>query len=91
MLKKMRLTAKNVRVLLLPVILFFVYTVLPVIALAQANFEGGSGSEDVPLDGGEVGDTPINGGIVLLLIAGVLFGVYMLYKSQRKAQLAMSK
>ena len=86
MLKKMRLTTKNVRALLLPVIFFFVCTVMPFISLAQATFEAGA---DTP-DGGDVPDTPINGGVVLLIVAGILFGVYSLYRSQRKNQAVLN-
>jgi|GEM_PF-1868442 len=83
MLKKMRLTAKNVRVLLLPVIFLFVCTAMPIISLAQAGFDGSTP------DGGDVPDTPINGGVVLLVAAGIVFGVYALYKSHRKTQIAV--
>jgi len=86
MLIKMKLTLKNWKVILLPVIFFFVCTAMPIISLAQAGFEVGTGPTD-NTDGG-VTDTPIDGGVVLLVIAGILFGVYALYR-QRKSQLAV--
>ena len=88
MLKKMKLTAKNFKTILLPVIFFFVCSVLPMISFAQAGFEaGGTGGSG----GGDVTDAPIDGGVVMLVIAGVAFGVFMLYKAQRNNRLAIGK
>ncbi len=51
---------------------------LPVFLIAQPN-PGGPGGP--PIDD----DVPIDNAIVWLLVLGVAFGVYMVYKQQRKA------
>ncbi len=80
MLKKMKLTMKKANVMLMPVILFFVFTVLPFISLAQADFESQLDAAATGTDASLSSEVPIDGGTVFLVAAGVLFGVYKLYK-----------
>ncbi len=86
MLKKMKITQRKAKVRLLSVLMLLVCASMPMITLAQAGFEtvdGGAG-----FDTG-ITDVPINGGAALLIAAGVLFGVYRLYKvAQNKLALA---
>lgn len=84
MLKKMRLTFKSARAFVLPLIVFVVFTVMPFISLAQGDFETGDAG-----DGGNVTDTPLDGGIILLIAAGVVFGIFVLYR-QVKGKLAVA-
>jgi len=79
MLSKMRLTYRNAIMFFLPIALFIVCTVVPAITFAQAGFETTDGG-----GGGDVTDSPIDGGVVWLIIAGVAFGVYALYMQHRK-------
>jgi hypothetical protein len=87
MLKKMKLTRKKAEACLLPVFVFLLTVMLPVITFAQAGFETSEGSAG-PDTGVE--DVPIDGGTVFLIGAGILFGVYRLYKiAQSKNKLAL--
>ena len=65
------------KLLLLPILTFFIFTILPNIVLAQSGFD-----QNLPGDtnGTDVVDVPLDGGTVILIAAGVLFGVYKLYR-----------
>ncbi len=84
----MKLTQKKAKGFLLPVLMLLACAALPNLTFAQAGFEttaGGAGP-----DTGIV-DVPIDGGTVFLIAAGVLFGVYRLYKfAKNKSNLALS-
>lgn len=79
MLNKMRLTYRNAVAIFLPIALFIVCTAMPAVSFAQAGFETTDGG-----DGTGVTDSPIDGGVVWLIIAGVAFGVYAIYRQQKK-------
>jgi membrane associated rhomboid family serine protease len=65
--------------LLLPILFAVVLAVLPVITFAQLGFD------NTDTGGGpDVIDVPLDGGTVFLIAAGVLFGVYRLYKIAKK-------
>lgn len=72
--------------LLLPILLFVVVTVLPCITFAQSGFDN-NGSDT---GGVNVVDVPLDGGTVILIAAGVIFGVFRLYKTAQK-KLALAK
>ena len=88
MLKKMKLTLGKAKVCLLSVLMLLVCAAMPMVTFAQAGFEttdGGAGNDT------GVTDVPINGGAAFLIAAGVLFGVYRLYKMvQSKSTLAIT-
>ncbi len=88
MLKKMKLTLGKAKVRLLSVLMLLVCATMPMITFAQAGFEtvdGGAGNDT------GVTDVPIDGGTAFLIAAGVLFGVYRLYKMvQDKNKLAIA-
>lgn len=65
--------------LLLP-ILFVVIALLPTITFAQSGFDN-NGSDT---GGVNVIDVPLDGGTVILIAAGVIFGVFRLYKTAQK-------
>ncbi|MBC7554177.1 MAG: hypothetical protein H7257_09375 [Taibaiella sp.] len=89
MLKKMKLTQREAKVRLMSVLMLLVLAVMPLLSIAQPGFETADGGGGV--DTG-VTDVPINGGTALLIAAGVLFGVYRLYKMvQSKNTLALAK
>lgn len=75
-MKKMKQILMKSKLLLLPILMFFIFTVLPKITLAQSGFDN-NGSDTGAVD---VVDVPLDGGTVILIAAGVLFGVYKLYK-----------
>ena len=88
MLKKMKLSQREAKVRLLSVLMLLVFAAMPMISLAQAGFETTDGGAGV--DTG-VTDVPIDGGTAMLIAAGVLFGVYRLYKmAQSKNKLALA-
>ena len=62
------------------VVLFLSAT--PLLLNAQTNFD------ETESDGGDVGDTPVNGGVVLLLIAGIGFGAFKIYKVKAENRLS---
>ncbi len=65
------------KLLLLPILMFLIFTVVPKITFAQAGFDN-NGSDTGGVD---VVDVPLDGGTVILIAAGVLFGVYKLYRT----------
>lgn len=67
------------------VLVFCASVVAPVLSRAQAGF-------DNTTDGGYITDIPLDGGTVFLVIAGVVFGAYKLYKmSQRSNALNIAR
>lgn len=76
-MRKMKQILMKSKLLLLPILMFFIFTVLPNIVLAQSGFDNNTGSDTGGVD---VVDVPLDGGTVILIAAGVLFGVYKLYK-----------
>ena len=73
-MRKMKQILMKSKLLLLPILMFFIFTVLPNIVLAQSGFDQND------TGGIDVVDVPLDGGTVILIAAGVLFGVYKLYK-----------
>ncbi len=55
-------------------------SVAPIVVNAQTNFDENS-------DGDNVQDTPVNGGVALLLVAGIGFGAYKIYKVKTQEKL----
>lgn len=64
--------------LLLPILFAVVLAVLPVVTFAQLGFD------NTDTTGPDVIDVPLDGGTVFLIAAGVLFGVYRLYRIAKK-------
>ena len=62
-------------------LLFLILSAAPVAVNAQTHFD------ETDPDGGGVSDTPVNGGVVLLLIAGVGFGALQIYKVTKQSKL----
>lgn len=86
----MKITQRKARVSLLPILMFLVFTALPFITLAQADFESSLDAAGTGTDG-SLHEAPIDGGTVFLVLAGVLFGVYKLYKiAQSRNNIALS-
>lgn len=84
----MKITQRKAKVCLLSVVMLLVCAAMPMVTLAQAGFETAEsgGGQDTG-----VTDVPINGGAAFLIAAGVLFGVYRLYKMvQSKNALAVT-
>ncbi len=77
MVKKMKLTQRKSSALFVAVTTFALCTLLPMLSKAQTGFDvdstGGGG-------GGDIVDVPLDNGTILLLCAGVGFGIYKLYK-----------
>ena len=83
----MKLNQRRAKKCLLPVLMLLVCAAMPMITFAQAGFETSEGA-----DGHDTGitDVPLDGGTMFLIAAGVLFGVYRLYKiAQNKSKTVM--
>lgn len=76
-MKKMKQLLMKSKLLLLPILMFFVLTVVPKITLAQTGFE----MDNTDTGGVQVIDVPLDGGTIILIAAGVLFGAYKLYRN----------
>ncbi len=76
-MRKMKQILMKSKLLLLPILLFIIFTIVPKIVLAQSGFDSNNNTDTGGVD---VVDVPLDGGTVILIAAGVLFGVYKLYK-----------
>ncbi len=77
MLKRIIMTQRKDKLSFVKMMFVLLCVALPSLTFAQAGFEtsiGGAGP-----DTGIV-DAPIDGGTVFLIAAGVIFGIYRLYK-----------
>ena len=74
-MKKMKLFLMKAKYRFVPVLVFLVCVALPKLSLAQAGFDVTSETTIV-----DIVDVPVDGGTIILVIGGVLFGVYRLYK-----------
>jgi hypothetical protein len=55
---------------------------VPVVLNAQTNFD------QTEPDGGQVSDSPIDGGVVLLLVAGTSLGALKIYKIKKQSKIS---
>ena len=67
--------------LLIPILFVVVFSLLPCITFAQLGFDNNTGQDT---GGVNVVDVPLDGGTVFLIAAGVLFGIFRLYKMTSK-------
>lgn len=82
-MKKMKRNLMKSKLLLIPTLIIIALTIIPQITWGQAGFDVTDTS------GGDIIDVPLDGGTVILIAAGVLFGVYRLYKvAQNKLAIA---
>ena len=75
-MKKTKQILMKSKLLLLPILMFLVFTVVPNITFAQSGFN----DDNTDTGGVNVIDVPLDGGTIFLIAAGVLFGAYQLYK-----------
>lgn len=73
-MKKMKRNLMKSKLLLLPTLIVTALTIIPQLTWAQAGFDVTDTS------GGDIVDVPLDGGTAILIAAGVMFGVYKLYK-----------
>ena len=75
-MKKMKLFLTKAKFRFVPTLLFLACVALPQLLMAQgAGFDVNTDTTHV-----DITDVPIDGGTMILIAGGVLFGVYKLYK-----------
>lgn len=75
-MRKMKQILMKSKLLLLPILLFIIFTIMPKIVLAQSGFD----NNVTDAAGVDVVDVPLDGGALILIAAGVFLGVYKLYR-----------
>jgi hypothetical protein len=86
-MKKMSLFLKKAKLRLVSVLLFFVCVAVPHLSMAQGGGIGFDNSDTSHLD---IVDVPIDGGTIILVLGGVLFGAYKLYKIAQSKKIAVN-